>query len=134
MNIVRLSLLTLLTAIGFFSYDCYGMSYGVATGEDISEFYTEFYDEGWAVGTQSYVEGGLTFNYPESIFSGTPTVVVSVELLSAYDSGTAYIAQAIDNTSSSVTVYVTEITSSSIAEASTGSVNVHVWAVGPTND
>jgi hypothetical protein len=130
----KLFLLNIFMLIALSYCDCFGMSYGVITGETVTEFYTEYYDEGWASQTLSYTNGGLVFTYPTNLFTDAPTVVVSIELLSSYDSSTFYVAQVIDNSSTSATVYVSTGTLSTLEEAATGSVNVHLWAVGPTND
>ena len=77
----------------------------------------------------NYVSGGVTFNY-FNLFSIAPDVAIAIEVLGAYAPGTAYSAQIVSNSSSQATVRVTKVTSSTVEEAATNEVVVHLIAIG----
>ena len=79
-------------------------------------------------GQQSYTTGGAVFTY-SAPFTANPTLGITVEDPSP-SSSSIYTAEATGNSTSSVTIMVYENSSGTLTEAGTGSVNVHVIAIG----
>jgi len=77
----------------------------------------------------NYVSGGVTFNYA-NLFSIAPNVAITIEVLSAYAPGTAYSAQIVSNNRFRTIVRVTKVTSSTVEEAATNEVVVHLISIG----
>ena len=81
---------------------------------------------------QNYTAGGITFVYPTDWFSGAPMVDVAIELTGMAYSSTATISACITSNSAGQTVVRVNINDNGyISEASTGDVNIHLYAKGP---
>ena len=76
----------------------------------------------------SYVNGGITFNFPEGLFSGPPIIKVSLQI--SYSASQAYVIQITENNATSATVRVNLLTTSTITEASNDEVIVHIFTLG----
>lgn len=85
----------------------------------------------FAADEQDYVNGGLTFNYPAGWFSASPTVRITIETKIGYSSTELITPCITSNDATQTTVRVNKGTTTSISEASTGDVCVHLFAVGP---
>jgi hypothetical protein len=80
--------------------------------------------------TLSYVQGGITFVYPAGLFTQAPTVVLTVAPTPFNGSLSNYSPTVMSNSASSTEVHVSVTTLIALTEALTGSVNVHLFAVG----
>lgn len=96
-------------------------------------FTTNFYSD-----TESYTEGGLTFTYPPGYWTyqkflpspTIPRITITVELNAAPSPTDTYSAVISSTSSASVTVFVYRISNGgTVTEASTGEVNVTIFAV-----
>ncbi|RTL06553.1 hypothetical protein EKK58_04425 [Candidatus Dependentiae bacterium] len=104
----------------------------ITTVEQIYPGYTQNGTAFWYSGSVSYINGGVTFNFPADLFLQNPTVIVSVSAETYSSSGTLT-AVVTELDTDHVTVRVNVGTMSSIGEALTDSVHVHVWAIGTQN-
>lgn len=104
----------------------------ITTVEEIYPGYTQTGNAFWFSGSVSYVNGGVTFTFPEDLFFQVPTVIVSVSSATYSSSGTLT-ALVTELDTAHVTVRVNVGTLSAIGEAETDSVLVHVWCVGTEN-
>lgn len=78
---------------------------------------------------KDYVSGGVTYNYSPGLFSGAPNVKVGIQLKNlAYSSGLIVSPVITANTTTQTTVRVNVGTTSSVAEAATDDVIVHLFA------
>lgn len=104
----------------------------ITTVEQIYPGYTQNGTAYWYSGSVSYVNGGVTFTFPTDLFLQNPTVVVSLSS-DTYSSSGTLTALITELDTEHVTVRVNVGTMSSIGEALTNSVQVHVWAIGTAN-
>lgn len=104
----------------------------ITTVEQIYPGYTQNGTAFWYSGSVAYVNGGVTFTFPTDLFLQNPTVIVSVSS-DTYSSSGTLTALISELDTAHVTVRVNVGTMSSIGEALTDSVQVHVWAIGTQN-
>lgn len=84
----------------------------------------------YCIDTASYVNGGVTFTYPAGLFSATPTIRVSLEEnTTAYSTSQVFVAEITVNSATATTIRVNLVTTSSITEASSDEVTVHIFAI-----
>lgn len=78
----------------------------------------------------SYINGGITFNYPSGTFSTPPMVNVSIKLTDSLDADVTWSPVIVSSTHSGVTVGVTRSSSTEHREATTNEVEVTIYAIG----
>jgi len=84
----------------------------------------------WCADSASYINGGITFNYPAGLFSSTPSVRVSLqENGTVYSTNQVFVAEITTNSSTLTTIRVNLITTSTVTEAGNDEVIVHIFAI-----
>ena len=86
----------------------------------------------WYSSSVSYTSGGVTFTFPENLFTSTPVVTVSV-VVGTYSDLTNFVPEITAVSATSVTVRVNSGTLLSLGEAATDSCTVQIWAVSPAD-
>jgi hypothetical protein len=76
----------------------------------------------------SYTNGGITFTFPNSIFTEAPTISIAIE---SSNFTTSTISSRITaNSATSVTITLLTDNGLLITEPASGTATVHIWAVG----
>lgn len=83
----------------------------------------------WASDSQDYVNGGITFTFPEGFFSDTPRVFVTVEVFNYSQQGIVS-AQIVYVDATSVTIRLNVVAGSTVGEAQNNTAKISIFAVG----
>ncbi len=105
---------------------------GSITGSTKTSAGDVFQDLAWAAQKLQYVPrfGGVTFTYPDNLFSEAPRVSVTLEYHGSTKKKSVY-SVVTENSASSTTVYVAEgRNNKSFDEPDSGDVVVHIYSVG----
>ena len=113
------------------SFSCRGaITCSLSTFESYSGEITKNSMTPCCVDTASYSNGGTTFDYPPGLFLSAPTVRVSLEENgTAYSTNQVFVAEITANSSASTTIRVNLVTTSTITEASSNEIIVHIFAI-----
>jgi len=83
----------------------------------------------FASDSQNYMAGGITFNYPNDLFTQSPFVHISLQPNSSHNATETFTAEISTNNASSTTVTIYNISAGVVSEASTNSVTVYLLAL-----
>jgi hypothetical protein len=105
------------------------MSVGVVTQNITSNNSTKHVDLAFANDSQSYTTGGITFNYPNDLFTQSPFIQVSIKPNSPHSTTETFTAEISSCTASSTTIIIYNISAGIVSEAATNSVTVYLFAL-----
>lgn len=121
-----------LLLLSIISFHCKGSVTGnLSTFESVADGLILNSAISYFIDSASYVNGGVTFNYPAGLFSTPPTIRVSLEEAeTTYLTGQVFVAEITANSTTAVTIRVNLVTTSTITEASNNEITVHIFAIG----